>query len=512
MNQIFLKRFMPFVLLTGTLFIQTCSDEWGRHYDEDTFNLPDKTLKEQIEEHSNLSLFSKMLQITGYDELLDASQSFTVWAPVNEALSGVDTTDTRLVLEIVRNHIARSRITTSGVESRSVRMLNGKYIRFERSASGFSFADHNVVEPDLPAMNGLVHVIDGYAPFLDNLWEYIGRTENLDSLRTYLDENNILDFDPVNSVEIGVNEDGQPIFDTVFVLTNPVLEKLGAIDSEDSIYTAILPDNSAWTEAYGRIVNYFNFPGDAGSTIRQRKLTQWTLVKDMLFHERLTEPATLDSVVTTTGNVYYNPASLFPATGPVVLSNGLAYVIGQMPYADTVSWFREIRIEAEDSEGRVNTRSNIFPRTSFGSGLDVSDNRYILVDPTSSEASVEFEIPNTLSATYNIYCVFVPGTIVNASDIIPTKVKFILTYIRRASGSTFIKRITPVDNVTSPDQMTKMLVEPFDFEYANIIDEDYDRVAVKLEVINAVTTEEEQSGDFNRIMRIDCIILEPVTE
>jgi hypothetical protein len=55
-----------------------------------------------------------------------------------------------------------------------------------------------------------------------------------------------------------------------------------------------------------------------------------------------------------------------------------------------------------------------------------------------------------------------------------------------------------------------MFVDQFDFEFANIIDADFNRVAVKLEVINNVTTQEEQSGNFSRTMRIDCIILEPV--
>ena len=512
MNPIHFKRFVPFILLISVLFTRGCDDKWGEHYDPESFNLPDKTLQEYIQEDPGLTVFSKMLVITGFDKILDASQSYTVWAPVDEALQGVDTTDTELVLEIVRNHIARSRITTSGMETQSVRMLNGKYIHFAREASGYSFGNVHVKEINLSAINGLVHVIDGYVPYSDNLWEYIGRTENLDSLRSYLYGQSKLVFDPVNSVEIGVNSEGQPIYDTAFILTNKVLERLGAIDSEDSIYTAILPDNTAWDEAYGRIESYFNFPEDAGSIRRQRQLTQWTLVQDMLFPGRVTQPESLDSLVTTTGNVFYNPGSLFSNTEPVELSNGQACVTDQMPYADTDSWFKEIRIEAEEKEGRENNNCNLFLRTSFGSGLEVSDNRYILVDPTSPQPGVEFSIPNTLSAKYNIYCVFVPSSIVDPLNTIPTKAKFVLTYIRRASGSTFIQRITPQNNVTNPNGMTKMLVTQFDFEYANIIDEDYRRVAVKLEVINDVTTVEEQAGDYTMTMRIDCIILEPVLE
>lgn len=511
MKQKYLKLFLPFVTLIGMLFLPACTNKWDEHYDEETFNLPDKTLKEVLREHPDLTIFSNMLNIAGYNDILDASQSYTIWAPVNSALSGVDTTNMVLVRDIVENHIARSRLSTANVMSRSVRMINGKYINFTREPSGFSFGNNMIIDPNLPAFNGLVHVIDGYTPYVNNLWEYISKTEGLDSLWSYLTDQNKFIFDPENSIEIGFDSTGAALYDSAFVFSNLFLKNIGAINKEDSIYTAILPDNTAWSEAYGRIESFFNFPANAGGAERQRDLTRFTLVKDILFKGQITQPGILDSLVSTTGNVFYYPGYLFN-TQPVTISNGMAYITNQMPFADTLSWFKEIRVEAENVEGRNNSGSNIFLRTSYGSGLDVSKNRYIFVDPTSIDPSVEFSIPNTLSAKYNMYCVFVPASIVDPFNLTPTKAKFKLTYIRRATGSTFISNITPVNNYTNPLGMTKMLVNRFDFEYANVIDEEFDRVAVKLEVINDVTPAEEQAGTYSRTMRIDCIIFEPVSE
>ena len=511
MKQIYYRPFLPLVVLTSILLILACTKKWDEHYDEESFNLPDKTLKELIREYPELSIFSRMISIAGYNSILDASQSYTIWAPVNDALNEVDTTDVELVREIIENHIARSRFTTSDVQNQSIRMLNGKYINFTRESSGFSFGNNKIINANLPAINGLLYIIDGYTPYLNNLWEYIGRTDGLDSLQSYLYGQNKNIFDPENSIEIGIDSTGDVIYDSVFIFSNLVLKKIGAIDTEDSIYTAILPDNAAWNEAYGRVESFFNFPDNAGSDQRQRDYTRLTIVKDMLFKGRFIQPGNLDSLVSTTGTVFYNPGYLFN-TQPVTLSNGLAYVTNQMPYADTLSWFKKIRVEAEDAEGRDFSSSSIFLRTSYGSDLDVSENKYILVDPISTEPSVEFSIPNTLSAKYNMYCVFVPASIVDPLNLTPTKAKFKLTYIRRASGSTFISNITPANNNTNPSGMTKMFVSQFDFEYANVIDEEYDRVAVKLEVINDVTTAEEQAGTYSRTMRIDCIIFEPVSE
>ena len=507
-----LKGFVPLSALIVLLLTAACTKEWDEHYDAGSFDLPDKTVTEYIKGQPELSTFSNMLEITGYDQILNASQSYTVWAPKNDALAGLNISDIELVRKTVQNHITRSRITTSGVDNSFIRMLNSKYVLFSKDLSGYTFGENTVSEINQPAKNGLIHVIDGYAPYVNNLWEYLGKTDGVDSLREYIYGQSKKVFDAENSIEIGANDAGQVIYDSAFVIWNPVLERLGSIDVEDSIYTAIMPDNNALNEAYSRIEGYYNFPTDAGSVTRQRDLTRFTLIQDMLYRGRLSEPEKSDSLTSTYGNVFYNPDELFKGLDYESLSNGLAYVTDKMPFADTSSFFKEIRVEAEQTFGRSNTGSNIFIRSSFGTEFTASDNYYILVDPTSTEPAVEFSIPNTLSAKYNIYCVFVPSKIVNPNNLTPSKVTFQLTYIRRASGSTFIKRVTPENNITDPEGLTKMFVDQFDFEFANVIDANYNRVAVKLEVSSNITTQEEQSGEFSRTMRIDCIILEPVLE
>ena len=128
---------------------------------------------------------------------------------------------------------------------------------------------------------------------------------------------------------------------------------------------------------------------------------------------------------------------------------------------------------------------------------------------SSSPSSVSFQIPNTLSAKYNIYCVFVPHTITNKDNLVASQVKFRLTYILSDTGRTRRKTITPVNNTTNISDTTKMLVAPIEFEFADIMDEDQENPIVKLEVISDVFNEEE---GLTPNMRIDCIILEPVID
>jgi hypothetical protein len=493
------------------MLMTDCDDKWDEHYNQDNFDLPDINLKEYIEQNAQTSIFYNMLKATGYDELLSSPQSYTVWAPENDALAGIDLTNTDLVTEIVKNHVTRGKISTSDLSSLNIRMLNGKFVEFAMSNSEYTFGKKTVTNADGIANNGFVHILKEYVPTVNNLWRFIEKQEGLDSLYKFLYGQTTEIFDPIKSKEIGVNSDGQVVYDTFTKNSNPVFEKLGHLEIEDSTYTVIMPNNSAWIEAYNRIEGYFNFPNDGGGPERQHLKTQFTLIQDMIFRGRFEEPVALNSMISTNGNTYNNPGQLFSnVTETYNLSNGIANITTQMPFSDTSSWFKEIRVEAENLDDRTNSNNVVYSRISYGSGLDISNNEYVLVDPTSSYSTVEFSIPNTLSATYNIYCVFVPGSLVDNSDYTPTKVKFELTYIRRSSGSTFFKEIIPDINTTYPVGLTKMFVDQFDFQYANIIDDEHEKISVKLKVINDVTSAEQQAGEYTRTMRIDCIILEPV--
>ena len=62
-----------------------CTSDWNTHYDASTTD--GGTLWQAISADGNLNNFSRVLQATGYDVLLDGSQTYTVFAPTDAALS-----------------------------------------------------------------------------------------------------------------------------------------------------------------------------------------------------------------------------------------------------------------------------------------------------------------------------------------------------------------------------------------------------------------------------------------
>jgi uncharacterized surface protein with fasciclin (FAS1) repeats len=191
-----------------------CNNHWNEHYDADqTVSAQYENLMDLINDQADLTTFKTMLEFTGYDAYLRSSQSYTVWAPTNGAFSPtIDWTDSVSIVNIVTNHITRSSYPTSRIarEESRILMLARKFIKFVRTGTdSWIFGNEPLVKNDLAAKNGIVHKINNIVPFEDNLWQYLKRGENLDSISKYMYSFDIYSFDEAKSVFLGTNETGQ---------------------------------------------------------------------------------------------------------------------------------------------------------------------------------------------------------------------------------------------------------------------------------------------------------------
>jgi len=513
------------LIVIGTL--TSCKDVWDNHYSSSVSIKSDLSLYNYIKSQPDLSIFTQMLQITGYDSILNKAQTFTVWAPINSSLLTVNLLDTTLVTQIVKNHISRFSYPTSGIVSKTIYMIDQKFLVFKKTDAGYTFGGRSLVQSDIATFNGILHTVDGYVPYAHNLWEFIGKTDGLDSLRNYLYAQNSYEFDVNASVEIGVNSKGQAIYDSIINFSNPILTKIGRLYLEDSVYTAILPTNAAWTKVYNKIKLNYNTLAKDGGTTQQRLNTQWAIVQNLVFKNRIPDPSVFQTLTTTTGSVISHPDSLFLGSTKNELSNGLGYITDSLRFKASESWQKPIKVEAEVSKyGRTNSYSSLAIRSSLGSIYDVSDTKYLSCDPTTvsstTQNSVTFPIPNTLSGKYRIYCVFVPTSMVLANDSKKNKVKFFFNHLDATGLKQAIDTAVTVANKltntavsagifsTTPLLMTKMFVTEYTFPYCNLYDEKSTPASIvnKLRVENAVKITE--TVGFDRTFRIDYIILEPV--
>ncbi|WP_455587767.1 fasciclin domain-containing protein [Bacteroides sp.] len=513
-----IKTAALFVALFVAFMMYSCKDEWNEHYDRNQ-SLPEQNLYELIKENSSLSKFARLVKVAGYDTLLVASQTFTVWAPTNEALAVVDEDDAEQVRLLVSNHIARFNHSTSEPDSKVIRMINGK-VHYYSHENGLTFGGSGIVSKDQLAKNGILHTIDKQIVYAHNIYEYITTQSNTTKIFSFISKY-------VKEIK---EEQG---YDTITTMYNPLLENrlygLGNIAAEDSVFTMIIPTDAAWDAAYERISPYFNvYHKDAALADSAKKVqTSLAIINDLIYRERIDNPADFATLTSTSGSVISDVNDLFSSTNRVNASNGVIYLADEIRYDNTETWNKPILVECEEQEGRVkgNSYTSIYTRTvSAGSVVEgVSGSRYIEVQSTSTTAqpAVIFNIPNVLSGKYNVYADFIPAIIEGeemAND--KTKLSFQITYMN-ALGNQQTKKFTSNDFVTSGTEITRIeIAREFEFPVSNyydrlwMLDEENDtqwqEVTTKFKIETNVSSKEFNAGTYTRRFRVDRIIFEPV--
>lgn len=416
------------------LAFASCQDAaWDDHYNVSGSDAT-RSLLQELQNRSEFSDFVTLLKQTGGDSILAYDQTFTVFAPTNEALAGMKANGSMLT-EVVKNHVARYLYGPSDLVDTTymrIKMLNGKYQELTLDAGKMLFAGIEVDRNPLLATNGIIYPLTTRAAYYDNLWELISNNVGLyDSLYSYIAQFN--DTTTAKSlIEVGENSRGQKLY-----YHNRWMKKYGSIHLEDSLYTAFLPTNAGWAKAYGEISPYFRTFGSMvedktpTSSFNYRRSyetdtplsdslqaahTRETIARDLLFRRRpdFIAPAG-DTLTTTAGDTYHHPAYLIEGLDPRTASNGRYYSVDKLPHHPSELFLKEIKVEAEKSTGREFLYSTLTNRSAAEGNLrdSVSNMNFLEVVNTSTNnltpPQVVFNIPNVLAAKYNIYAVFVPA-------------------------------------------------------------------------------------------------------
>jgi len=503
-----------------TDYYQTSNDVTGRI-----------SLWELISQQPELSTFAALLKKVSYDRILSSEQVYTVWAPENDALTGIDPNDAVAALRVVTNHIARYASPTSAVEAgdQTLYMLSAKKLSFSRSGASFFMGGEELVKKNLAAKNGILHTLKKQIAFEPSIWQFM-ENAGYDSIRSYLYSFNKRQFYPGASTPIDYNEEGMIVYDSVFLDQNELWylypDGIGWLNNEDSLYTMIVPDNKAWKEVYDRTFDYFKpDPNLKNPDSMQVANTRYSIVQDLVFRGAVNpwSYGETDTLLSTRYAPIINPSHLFTGLTPVQVSNGWVYPTSSLNYALHESTIKSIRVEAEYAAGRWfnPTLDNGSIYWYYSELPNVSKNYYLYLQPSYSGAqpSVAFELPDVLTAEYNIYCVCLAQSYVeNIKDSTlwrSTRLKFEIHQWDRVGKkednkswktiATFTEPTTSTKYVTRPDSISKILItENFKFPFANFREDDN---VFRLKVFS-YRDRNDPTTKFTNEVRIDYILLE----
>lgn len=462
------------VVACSALVAVSCTDYLDYNtVPEATNPAADKTLWENISENENLTDFAAVLKRLGYDEVLNASHTYTVWAPQNGSFSleELDQMDsTKVERQFLKNAIADFAHREADINDTVVYMLNGKLVKFSNKNTDMLAFDGKDILPNAanpavfnyPSTNGLLYITSAPATFRYNGYEYLRESEDMPNMMgAYVEHYESRVLDEANSVKGAIIDGVQHYDDSVIIVSNILTDRMlrAQLDNEDSLYTVLIPTDTAWNRAYGEIASYYNFvekipyqdlssnqvglmPGaswndkmkklinmlDASAGKVEVALTSapigaeiqetgayWSdsiakrlLTNNFVFSEKSGKFNTKfqtgqsfkesDSVYSTTGNWLSNPAMLDELTEDVIeLSNGHARMIKDFPFSPKETYAPVIKSR---NVGRVITATG-FKHTEESIDRELLDPSMCVLDD-ENETALRYVKTNVPEISYSL--------------------------------------------------------------------------------------------------------------
>ena len=553
-----------YVFLAAALFVLgSCQDTWKEHYSfkETESKYPVAKIAETLDGIDGFGKFYEILRTTKmcdkrgvpqnmtFLDLLMEDQFITVFAPSDASITDLpdyyvsktksDAQHYEVGEKFIKNHIARFKQSV-GTDSVVIKMLNGKkYTVMPGSLNGKAYHGDDI---NIRCSNGILHCLDGHLDYLPSLYDYLTTAPDYKTrLGDWFKSFTIPELDLENSVPGGLNENSEIWYvDSVTYDYSTLMNRYGRIASEDSTYAIVLPTTDVWDQVYERISKSFvygedNFDNDS----LLKYYTRTTMLTDLFFNmNKKVQRYYPDSVMSTLYSAAENrregkPYHIFGhptaanglfggAIETVQCSNGTVYIIDEWPFADSLTYLRTIRQEAEDLTSLKGFVVKSQPLSIVGK--DTLDNP-IQVLRISQEGinnwSLDIDIYDNLKGKYKLSVVLAPNTYDDMPNYIHPSVKYLkpgdklptvlldstTTYVIEIPGFKPIVQSVPYCLVNDMNKLDTLEVGIVDVPYCN-----YDMPTSKLSVTLKSEVNELNSEMYSSEVWLDGIILEPIVE
>jgi uncharacterized surface protein with fasciclin (FAS1) repeats len=228
------KSLASLALLATALLCGSCDDRWDN---DDVTGTKSQTLWEVISSRSELSEFKNILATSGYDELLQSAGTYTVLAPVNDAVRAIDDATSHLS-ELPAAHIALLEYNKAALDTMQyLSMYSGKKIALDSM---------QLTTEEVVCRNGILRFAHYAASTQNNIYEQLLLLADDYKMARFIVElgDSVMDMD--KSVQIGLDPNTNlPIYDTVMMFSNPLFDRI-PINDNDSLVSLVLLDDETF--------------------------------------------------------------------------------------------------------------------------------------------------------------------------------------------------------------------------------------------------------------------------
>jgi len=114
-----------------------------------------------------LSTLNKLIADAGLQDTLRTGGPYTVFAPSDEAFKAVPaktmaelSADKALLRSVLTYHVLPAKVASADVKNGNAKTVQGANLALGKSGTYVTVEDAMVVQADVPATNGVVHIID----------------------------------------------------------------------------------------------------------------------------------------------------------------------------------------------------------------------------------------------------------------------------------------------------------------------------------------------------------------
>jgi len=381
------------IILLLLLMLSACKDAW-KSEELATETALDRNLMQQIAQNPDLSRFTALLRQVHYDALLEASKTYTVWAPTNDALAHVSQellADTAWLKVFLGFHIAGQRHMAQQQEQIvRVQTISGKMVHFDQQY----VEQVAMTEKDQLVANGVLHIISEVLLPKENIWQWITHFQEKGQQQQYIESLWGPQFDRNASTQIGVNEEGLPIYDSVFTLQNSYLNQVADLSDEKKEFTYLILDDAAFEQETSQLAKFFVDTTAELSAYR----THWNVVKDLVIAGKVT-PDMFDQTLYSIKDSMTLRLHQADMVQQFEASNGMVYVVSKLD-DDIHTKIKPIIVEGE-SPVEVRDGKSITRRTRVDpNGVVFRD---LLLQNHGVNGMWVRYFPQVYSGTYNVY-------------------------------------------------------------------------------------------------------------
>ena len=303
--------------------------------------------EEYINSRSDLSGINELFRSQGiYEELNKKGQLSTMLVVTNDHFKApAEKTDF-----ITRSHISDISISPANLEDGTrLMMWHGKYVNVSIDSVGMNgnIIDHilfnnGAVKEVIKTTSGYIYVLSAMIETPTSLYDFINDLDDDYSIfRDMVLASGGKEFDRINSKAIGVNDQGNTVYDSVFIYRNTFFDAVNFdMNSESLTATLLLPSNKVINEALDNAHQRLQ----AWEMERSDSIMKNWILKSAFFNKRYA-PAQIQTTELQDLKSIYNTqwrtnVQKVDTSDPIELSNGIVYKVTQLHLPNNVLMYR----------------------------------------------------------------------------------------------------------------------------------------------------------------------------